>query len=97
MSAVPLVIGGHRPPLQNLPRLAREFYQGNAVIHWTLTIAHRGKGWLNDAFHSRFREIMLHAAARFRVAQATRLCRPATRRTEGKQRVETNESAVFAR
>ena len=47
-----------------LPRLAREHYVGDAVVHWTLPIALRGKGWLDDAFHSRFREIMLHAAAR---------------------------------
>jgi REP element-mobilizing transposase RayT len=47
-----------------LPRLAREQYQGNAVVHWTLPIAQRGTGWLNAAFHAHFREIMLHAAAR---------------------------------
>ncbi len=31
-----------------------------------MTVASRGRGtnWLNDLFHSRFREIMLHAAAR---------------------------------
>jgi REP element-mobilizing transposase RayT len=47
-----------------LPRLSAEFYQGDAVVHWTLPIAHQGKGWLNDTFHAQFREIMLHAAAR---------------------------------
>jgi REP element-mobilizing transposase RayT len=34
------------------------------VVHWTLTIAKRSRGWLNDAFHGHFRETMLHAAAR---------------------------------
>jgi len=47
-----------------LPRLPREYYQGDAVVHWTLSIAKRGAGWLNELFHARFREVMLHAAAR---------------------------------
>ena len=47
-----------------LPRLAREHYQGNAVVHWTLTIRERGTGWLTESLHARFREMMLHAAAR---------------------------------
>ena len=47
-----------------LPRLAKEHYQGNAVVHWTLPVASRGTGWLNATFHSYFRETMLHAAAR---------------------------------
>jgi len=47
-----------------LPRLPREYYQGDAAVHWSLPIALRGKGWLTDGFHSRFREVMLHAAAR---------------------------------
>jgi REP element-mobilizing transposase RayT len=29
-----------------------------------MPVAMRGTGWLNDAFHAHFREIMLHAAAR---------------------------------
>ena len=47
-----------------LQRLPREYYQADAVVHWTMPIALRGTGWLNDAFHDYFREIMLHAAAR---------------------------------
>jgi len=47
-----------------LPRLARKYYQGNAVVHWTLPIAQCQSGWLNEAFHSTFREMLLHAAAR---------------------------------
>ena len=47
-----------------LQRLPREYYQADAVIHWTKPIALRGTGWLSDAFHAHFREIMLHAAAR---------------------------------
>ena len=47
-----------------LPLLRREFYSGWAVVFWTLTIEHRAQGWLNVSFHARFRELMLHAAAR---------------------------------
>jgi putative transposase len=47
-----------------LPRLPREYYQGDAVVHWTLATFGRAKGWLTEAFHARFRELMLHAAAR---------------------------------
>jgi len=47
-----------------LPRLRREFYQADAVVFWTLPIAHHAKDWLNDRFHGAYREMMLHAAAR---------------------------------
>jgi REP element-mobilizing transposase RayT len=47
-----------------LPRLPREYYQGDAVVHWTLPISKRKRGWLDDKTHSSFREIMLHASAR---------------------------------
>jgi putative transposase len=47
-----------------LQRLPREYYQADGVVHWTMPIAMRGTGWLNDAFHAHFREVMLHAAAR---------------------------------
>src|SRR5687768_834593 len=47
-----------------LPRLAPEFYRGDAVVHWTLPIAQRGTGWLSETFHVRFRELLLHACLR---------------------------------
>jgi REP element-mobilizing transposase RayT len=53
-----------KPRTFYLPRLDRKFYQGDAVIHWTLTIFDRRTGWLDDSFHQKFREIMLHTAAR---------------------------------
>ena len=56
-----------RDPLNRafyLPRLSREYYQADAVVHWTLTIFNRAQGWLTPAFHAQFRELMLHAAAR---------------------------------
>jgi len=56
-----------RDPLNRpfyLPRLPREYYQGDAVVHWTLTMFDRAQGWLTDEFHLRFRELLLHTAAR---------------------------------
>jgi REP element-mobilizing transposase RayT len=47
-----------------LPRLPREYYQADAVIHWTLPISHYRRGWLDENFHSHFRELMLHTSAR---------------------------------
>jgi REP element-mobilizing transposase RayT len=47
-----------------LPRLRREFYQADAVVFWTMPVAHRARGWLNESFHAAFREMMLHTAAR---------------------------------
>jgi REP element-mobilizing transposase RayT len=47
-----------------LPRLPREYYQADAVVHWVLSIANRCQGWLDDRFHARTREIFLHTAAR---------------------------------
>jgi REP element-mobilizing transposase RayT len=47
-----------------LPRLPREYYQGDAYVHWTLSIYDRTAGWLTDRFHACFRELILHAVAR---------------------------------
>jgi len=58
----PLIPGTNRAFF--LPRLSREFYQADAVVYWTMPAAMRATGWLNGAFHARFREIMLHAASR---------------------------------
>jgi putative transposase len=48
----------------HLPRLALEFYRGFAVVLWTITLERRATGWLDEKFHLRFRELLLHAAAR---------------------------------
>ena len=48
----------------HLPRLLPGFYQGDAAVHWTLTLFDRGTGWLTDSFHQKFRELLLHVAAR---------------------------------
>ena len=61
-------IGSERKPRPGyLPRLDPEFYRGDAAIHWTLTVFDRETGWLNEPFHSAFRELLLHVAAREQV------------------------------
>ena len=47
-----------------LPRLPRPYYQADAIVHWTLTTFDRAQSWLDDSFHARFRELMLHTSAR---------------------------------
>lgn len=51
-------------PRHHLPRLPPEYYRGFAAVHWTLTIRDRRRGWLDDRFHARFREVLLHSLAR---------------------------------
>jgi REP element-mobilizing transposase RayT len=56
-----------RDPLNRafyLPRLPRQYYQGDAVVHWTLTMFDRVRGWLTSTVQSQFRELMFHTAAR---------------------------------
>ena len=50
--------------MHHLPRLDRKFYQSFAVVHWTITFEDRSTGWLDEAFHAFFRELLLPAAAR---------------------------------
>ena len=54
-------------PKRHLPRLDPEHYQAHAIVFWTLTLEDRVRGWLTAEFHSIFRELMLHAAARYHV------------------------------
>jgi REP element-mobilizing transposase RayT len=54
-------------PKGNLPRRERHHYQGHAVVFWTNTLEERARGWLTLAFHAVFRELLLHAAARYSV------------------------------
>lgn len=54
----------YRDRAYSLPRLPRPYYQGDAVVHWTLTVFDRATGWLTEPFHARFRELVLHTAAR---------------------------------
>ncbi len=56
-----------RDPLNrafSLPRLPREYYQADAMVHWTQTTFDRKQGWLKPELHHQFRELMFPAAAR---------------------------------
>ena len=48
----------------HLPRLAPVFYQGDAVVHWSMNVQERQTGWLTESFQQTFRESMMHAAVR---------------------------------
>ena len=39
----------------HLPRLSPEAYRGHCIVHWTMTIAGRATGWLDDSWHQKFR------------------------------------------
>jgi putative transposase len=56
--------GGGKIRTHYLPRLDPAFYRGDAVVFWSLPVARSGTGWLCPEFHARFRELMLHTAAR---------------------------------
>jgi len=51
-----------------LRRLERENYQGDAWVHWSLTIEGRRVGWLTPLFLYRFREILCHTCFRYQLA-----------------------------
>lgn len=52
------------PPSRITCPAFREHYQAGATIFWTMPLESRATGWLSPAFHTVFREMMLHAAAR---------------------------------
>ncbi len=54
----------------HLPRLSGGAYQGLASVHWVHTVEDRKTGWLGEDFHGRFREILLHCMAKFRLCCA---------------------------
>lgn len=49
----------------NLPRLERSKYQNFAVIFWTHTLEPRATGWLDEMVHREFREVLVHAGAKY--------------------------------
>ena len=48
-----------------LKRLPPEFYRGQALVHWTMTIEERRKGWLVPIFYYKFRELLTHSMFRY--------------------------------
>tara|TARA_R110002073_G_scaffold163276_1_gene319318 strand:+ start:8586 stop:9317 length:732 start_codon:yes stop_codon:yes gene_type:complete len=51
-----------------LKRLTPEYYQGDAWVHWILTIEKRRIGWLDARLLYRFRELLTHGAFRYQFA-----------------------------
>ncbi len=52
---------------RSLPRLSPEHYGSHAFVFWTHTIEGRRTGWLSNSFHENFRELLLHASARYQL------------------------------
>jgi REP element-mobilizing transposase RayT len=59
-------MSAHHP--DRLKRLPPEYYQGDAWVHWILTIEDRRTGWLDARLMYRFRELLTHAAFRYQIA-----------------------------
>jgi REP element-mobilizing transposase RayT len=49
----------------HLKRLPREYYQGQAYVHWSMTIQDRRTGWLIPILYYKFREILTHTMFRY--------------------------------
>jgi hypothetical protein len=59
-----------------LQRLESAAYQGIAEVHWALTIDGRKRGWLDQEFHFRFRELLVHVGCRWgSVVRCSASCR----------------------
>jgi REP element-mobilizing transposase RayT len=52
----------------HLKRLPPEYYQGDTIVHWTLTTLDRKQGWLSVPFYYRFRELLTHRTFRYGLA-----------------------------
>ncbi len=52
----------------HLRRLERKYYQADAAVHWSINIRDRRRGWLNDVFFCRFRELLTHSLFRYGLA-----------------------------
>ncbi len=48
-----------------LRRLPPEYYRGQAFVHWSMSIAGRAVGWLDEETHLRFREVQSHLLHRY--------------------------------
>ncbi len=60
----------------HLPRLPAEYYRGMAIVHWTMTIKERKKGWLTPAFYYKCREFLAHTMFRYRLCCPVFCCMP---------------------
>ena len=65
--------GGRNDHLQ---RLAKEYYQGQAYVHWCMTLEDRKTGWLLPILYYKFREILTHTAFRYGICCPIYCCMP---------------------
>lgn len=49
----------------HLRRLPRQFYRGESIVHWVITMLDRKQGWLSATFFYRFRELLTHTMFRY--------------------------------
>jgi len=61
---------------KSLRRLPPEFYQGQAYVHWSLTMQDRKTGWLTPVFYYKYRELLTHTAFRFGLCCPIYCCMP---------------------
>ena len=59
-----------------LKRLPREYYQGDAYVHWSLTMEGRKTGWLTPIFYYKFRELLTHTTFRYGITCPVFCCMP---------------------
>jgi REP element-mobilizing transposase RayT len=59
-----------------LKRLPAAYYRGHAYIHWSMSIDKRKKGWLDNDFHFKFREILTHTMFRYGLTCPIYCCMP---------------------
>ncbi len=58
----------HPSDSSRLSRLPREYYFGEAWVHWIMNIEDRKVGWLDSRFYYKFREVLAHVTFRYQVA-----------------------------
>jgi putative transposase len=59
-----------------LKRLPPQHYQGQAYVHWSMSMKDRKTGWLVPIFYHRFREILTHAMFRYGLCCPIYACMP---------------------
>jgi hypothetical protein len=59
-----------------LRRLPPEYYQGQAYVHWSMTMEDRKTGWLIPIFYYKFREILTHTLFRYGLCCPVYCCMP---------------------
>src|SRR5882757_7302517 len=60
----------------HLKRLPKEQYQGQAYVHWSMTMEDRKTGWLIPILYYKFREILTHTAFRYGLSCPIYCCMP---------------------